>query len=182
MLGIVAIIGHHNSGKTRLIANLIPVLASRGLRVGTIKHAPHLDPIDATGSDTALHLEAGAARVLLWGEQAFAEFAPIATSRLATEIRRRFADCDLVLVEGTKRGPFPKVEVYRRQRDLPTQPLAGEIDVSAVITADSVALPDDVVQLKPGALEDIADLIEELALASPDDGLRPEGSYATLDP
>jgi len=61
-----------------------------------------------------------------------------------------------------KAGPFPKIEVYRRTRDIPREPLAGEIDVRAVITDDPVALPDDVEVLSPGHLLDIADLVESL--------------------
>jgi len=56
-------------------------------------------------------------------------------------IERLFAGYDLVLVEGYKHGPFPKIEVYRRL-DTRADPLAGEVDVIAVVTKEKVALPD----------------------------------------
>jgi len=75
-------------------------------------------------------------------------------------IERLFPDYDLVLVEGYKHGPFPKIEVYRRL-DTRAGPLAGEVDVVAVVTKEKVALPDGVKVLSPRRPDEIADFIEE---------------------
>jgi len=162
VIPIVSIVGHHDSGKTRLITQLIPILVARGLRVGTVKHAPHLERIDVPGSDSAVHLKSGATRVLLRAEETSALFWPH-HEKLATDIDRLFAGCDLVLVEGDKRGPFPKIEVFRRGLEVAREPLAGEVDVAGVVTEERVALPDGVEVFSPHEGERIADFIETMA-------------------
>jgi len=163
MVRAVSFIGHHNSGKTRLLTQLIPLLSERGYRVGSVKHAPHLELLDARESDSAQHRAAGADRVLLVGATSSALFWSNRTEEdVAATITRLFSGLDIVLVEGLKSGPFPKIEVYRRSHHVPREPLAGQVDVRAVITDDPVALPDDVDLLSPGQLLDIADLVESL--------------------
>jgi len=164
MVRAVSFIGHHDSGKTRLLTRLVPLLNERGYRVGSVKHAPHLEDFEARESDSSQHRASGVERVLLIGETSSALYwqnDPEGT--IVSTIHRLFAGLDLVLVEGFKHGPFPKIEVYRRSRDIPREPLAGEIDVRAVITDDAVALPDDVDLLSPSRLLDIADLVESIA-------------------
>ena len=164
MVRAVSFIGHHDSGKTRLLTRLVPLLSERGFRVGSVKHAPHLETFEARESDSSQHRAAGVERLLLVGETSSAlywENDP--EDAIAETIHRLFSGLDLVLVEGFKHGPFPKIEVYRRSRDIPREPLAGEIDVRAVITDDAIALPDDVELLSPTQLLDIADLVESIA-------------------
>ncbi len=161
MIPAVSFIGHHDSGKTRLLSRLIPYLVDRGFNVGAVKHAQHLTASDAPGSDSALLAGAGAEPVLLLGESS----ATLRWTRSPEEgierlIDRLFPDCDFVLVEGMKRGPLPKIEVFRRGRELAREPLAGEIDVLAVITSDRVAAPDGTLVLSPNDLPGIAELLE----------------------
>lgn len=162
MIPTVSFIGHHNSGKTRLLAQLIPLLTERGYRVGAVKHAPHLDEADVPGSDSAIHLDAGANRVLLRSSSGSALYWRHEEERLEDGIDRLFAGCDLVLIEGCKRGPFPKIEVFRYGREIAREPLAGEIDVVAVVTEDRAALPDDVALLSPHDLHEVGDFVEAL--------------------
>jgi len=161
MIPAVSFIGHHNSGKTRLLSRLIPYLVDRGFHVGAIKHAPHLNAPDDTETDSGSLGAAGAEPVLLLGEST-AIFTWKRTSGEGTQdlIDRLFPDCDLVLVEGMKRGPLPKIEVFRRGRDVAREPLAGEIAVLAVLTDDRIAAPDGTVVLSPRDLPRIADLLE----------------------
>jgi len=161
MRPVISFIGYHDSGKTRLLTQLIPLFAERGYRVGTVKHAPHLTESDAAGSDSNQHRTAGANRVLLVGEATAALYWDRDPEDDPQQmIERFFPDCDIVLIEGWKRSPFPKIEVYRRNREIPQEPLAGEIDVIAVITEDTVALPDDVPVLSPRRPLDIVEFIE----------------------
>jgi len=163
MVRAISFIGHHDSGKTRLLARLAPLLAERGYRIGSIKHAPHLEDADVSGSDSSMHRAAGIERVLLVAETSSALFwTNDATVPLDATVERHFADLDLVLVEGFKTGPFPKIEVYRRSPNLALEPLAGEIDVVAVISDDPIALPDGIAVLSPNRLLDIADFVETL--------------------
>jgi len=163
MLPAVSIIGRHNSGKTALIARLIPALVARGFRVGTAKHAPHLESLDKPGSDSAAHFRAGAHRVLLLGAHTSALFWKHDPADLPAAIDQTLGDCDLVLIEGGKAEAYPKIEVFRRAADLTEDPLAGEIDVAAVVTDDRIPLPDGVERIATRDLERIADLIETIA-------------------
>ncbi len=165
MIPAVSFIGHHDSGKTRLLSRLIPFLVDRGFRVGAIKHAPHLAATDDFGADSGALAAAGAEPVLLLGESdAVLTWKRSPEEGIDRLTERFFPDCDFVLVEGLKRGPLPKIEVFRRGRDLAREPLAGEIDVIAVVTDDRIAAPDGTVVLSPSDLPEIADLLESTLL------------------
>jgi molybdopterin-guanine dinucleotide biosynthesis protein MobB len=109
----VAIVGRSNTGKTELICRLIPRLAARGLRVAVLKHSHHpdLDPGDQ-GKDTWRYRQAGAQTVALaapglWHvTHVFSGEPP-----LEQVLPSLAAAADLVLVEGYKTGPLPKVAV-----------------------------------------------------------------------
>jgi len=170
MIPAVAFIGHHESGKTRIVVEITKRLTERGYRVGTVKHAPDLDEVDAPGTDSTLHLEAGAVRTLLRGETTSAlYFEQGETDDLENEFDVLFTGCDLIVIEGYKRGPWPKIEVFRRGRDLRREPLAGEIDVLAVVTDEHVALPDGVRRFGAHDFERIADLVEAVIAGTDDD-------------
>jgi molybdopterin-guanine dinucleotide biosynthesis protein MobB len=145
---VLSVVGRSGSGKTTLVASAARWLSERGYAVGTVKHAPGLTAVDRPESDSARHRAAGAIRSLLWGaEEAALFWTPGGDSDLMGAIERLFSDCDLVLVEGWKRGPYPKIEVYRRAAAWPEGPLAGEIDVLAVVSDDPIAVPDGVAVL-----------------------------------
>ena len=161
MVPVVAFIGHHGSGKTRLLTRLIPLLVERGYRVGTVKHAPHEEELDHPDKDSSRHRAAGAEQTLVVGKTGYALFWEDVTDEpIEQVIERLLPEYDIVLAEGFKHGPFPKIEVYRRL-DTRAEPLAGEIDVVAVITKEHVALPDGVKILSPRHPEKIADFLEE---------------------
>ena len=52
MIPTVSIVGHHDSGKTRIISRVIPMLVERGFRVGTVNDSPPLESIDAPATDS----------------------------------------------------------------------------------------------------------------------------------
>jgi molybdopterin-guanine dinucleotide biosynthesis protein MobB len=170
MIPAIAFIGHHETGKTRIVVEVTKRLTERGYRVGTVKHAPDLEEVDAPGTDSAEHLKAGAVRTLLRGETTSAlYFHHGETDDLPSEIDALFAGCDLVVIEGYKRGPWPKVEVFRRGRDLRREPLAGEIDVLAVVTDERVALPDGARRFGTRDIEALADFVEAVLAGDEDD-------------
>ena len=161
MIPIVSFIGHHNAGKTRLLTRLTETLTERGLRVGAVKHAPHLEITDTQGTDSQQLRESGACRMLLLGsDSAVLTWPSPSIEDLEQDIHRLFSDCDIVLVEGLKHAPFPKVEVFRRTGQVAQEPLAGELDVVAVVSDAAIALPVGTASFSPNDREAIADFLE----------------------
>ena len=112
---VFGIAGYSGSGKTTLLERLIPRLTARGLKVSVIKHTHHGFDIDRPGTDSYRHREAGAHEVMLacgvrWALMKELRDAP---EPGLDDLLARLEPCDLVLVEGFKREPIPKVEVYR---------------------------------------------------------------------
>ena len=107
--------GYSGSGKTTLLEQLLPRLNAKGLRVAVIKHAHHAFDIDKPGKDSYRHRAAGASEVLIASDQRWVlmhELRGEGEPSLAA-LTARLSPCDLVLVEGYKREPIPKLEIYR---------------------------------------------------------------------
>jgi len=164
MIRAVSFIGESGSGKTMLIAQLVPLLRARGHRVGTAKHAPHSATLDLADKDSFRHRAAGAERTLVVAESNLALFSERDPGEpLERTIERTFAGCDLVLLEGFKRGSFPKIEVYcPRGQDAP-RPLCWEIEVIAAVTTARDLLPPGTRVLSPAEpLRIVEFLVERL--------------------
>lgn len=109
--------GWSGSGKTTLIEKLIPLFVARGLKVTLVKHAHHTFDVDQPGKDSYRHRHAGCSEVLVTSSRRWAlmhELRGAAEPGLAEHLAR-LSPCDLVLVEGFKREPIPKLEVYRAE-------------------------------------------------------------------
>lgn len=118
---VIGLAGWSGAGKTTLLTRLIPHLNAQGVRVSVIKHAHHQFDVDVPGKDSWRHREAGAAEVLVASSNRWAlmhELRGAAEPRLA-ELLSKLATVDLVVVEGFKREPHRKVEVYRAANDKP---------------------------------------------------------------
>ena len=112
---MIGFAGWSGAGKTTLLRRLIPALVAQGLRVSTLKHAHHGFDIDQPGKDSWEHREAGATEVLIGSSRRWAlmhELRDQAEPGLPT-LLARLSPVDLVLIEGFKRGPQPKIEVHR---------------------------------------------------------------------
>ena len=112
---IFGVAAYSGSGKTTLIENLVPLMVARGLRVSVIKHAHHAFDVDRPGKDSYRHRQAGAGEVLVSSGARWAlmhELRNESEPELPT-LLERLAPCDLVLVEGFKKQPIPKIEVHR---------------------------------------------------------------------
>jgi molybdopterin-guanine dinucleotide biosynthesis adapter protein len=114
VLGFAAFSG---TGKTTLLARLIPQLAQLGVRVALIKHAHHDFDIDYPGKDSYVLRKAGAQQVLVASDRRSALITEYPETRepslpgLVTALDRN--RCDLVLVEGFRHVPFAKIELHR---------------------------------------------------------------------
>ncbi|MNH77447.1 Molybdopterin-guanine dinucleotide biosynthesis adapter protein [compost metagenome] len=114
---VYQIVGYKNTGKTHLVSRLVAHFAAKGLRVAVIKHDLHGFEMDKVGTDTYQHRAAGAAAVAITSPErtAILEEKGAALSDLIV----RFAEYDLVLVEGFKQETYPKLVILREKKDLP---------------------------------------------------------------
>jgi molybdopterin-guanine dinucleotide biosynthesis protein B len=138
---VFGIAGWSGSGKTTLVLRLIPELRRRGLGVSTVKHAHHEFDVDQPGKDSYRHREAGAAEVMVASARRWAlmrEHRGAAEPGLL-ELLRAMSPVDLVLVEGFKRHPHPKLEVHRPSLG---KPLLCREDRTVIAIATDVAMPD----------------------------------------
>ena len=107
--------GWSGSGKTTLIDRLVPRFRAQGWVVSLVKHAHHDFDIDRAGKDSFRHREAGCEEVLVTSSLRWALMHELrgATQLSLEGALARITPCDLVLVEGFKAAPIPKLEVYR---------------------------------------------------------------------
>ena len=112
---IIGLAGWSGAGKTTLVAKLIPAITARSLRVSTIKHAHHAFDVDRPGKDSYAHRMAGATEVLVSSQNRFALMHELrgAPELTLPQLLAKLSPVDLVLVEGYKREPHPKLEVFR---------------------------------------------------------------------
>jgi molybdopterin-guanine dinucleotide biosynthesis protein B len=114
LIPIVSIVGRSNTGKTTLIEKLIPELRRRGYRVATIKHNIHGFDIDHEGKDSWRHKEAGARLTVIASPHRIAVIEDVSKDYELSELRDRYIrDVDIILSEGFKGNPHPKIEVVR---------------------------------------------------------------------
>lgn len=104
---ILGIVGFSNSGKTTLIEKLLPELRSRGLRAAVIKHDAHPTAFDQPGKDSYRFTRAGAeiTAVTSGAQTMWIENRPLSPEELA----ERIEGVDLILAEGFKAAPWPKL-------------------------------------------------------------------------
>jgi molybdopterin-guanine dinucleotide biosynthesis protein B len=137
---VLGVVGWSGSGKTTLLAALIPALRGRGLSVSTVKHAHQGFDMDRPGKDSYRHREAGAHEVLVATSRRWALLHEVdGPEPPLPELLARLSPVDLVLVEGFKTHPFPKLEVYRPALGKP--PIWPDQPGVAAIATDA-ALPD----------------------------------------
>lgn len=134
---ILGISGWKNSGKTGLTVRLVEELTARGYRVSTIKHAHHDFDIDKVGADSFRHRQAGAHEVTIVSGTRYAIMHELRGNPEPAfeEVLSRLSPCDIVVIEGYKREPVPKIEA-RRLEAKSRVPLAPEDPHIVAIAAD----------------------------------------------
>lgn len=111
---VVSLVGKPDSGKTTLLEKLIPELKHQGYKVGTIKHHVHEFEMDKPGKDTWRHKQAGANTVVLSSPTGIGLVRDTKKDSTIEElVARYFHDVDIIITEGYKRAPMPKIEVFR---------------------------------------------------------------------
>jgi molybdopterin-guanine dinucleotide biosynthesis protein B len=177
---IVSIVGKSDSGKTTLLEALIKALGQRGYRIAVIKHAAEAFEPDTPNKDSWRFSQAGSEVSAISSKDTLA-----ITRRLETDsdpqalLQYVGADCDLVLTEGFKQYPYPKIEVIRGEQGLDLVSPAEQL--LAIVTDKPVNAK--VPQFDKGEVDKIADLIEQKYLAGATDSvdLFVNGRYIPLD-
>ena len=133
--------GWSGSGKTTLIINLIPELVGRGLSVSTMKHAHHNFDIDQPGKDSYEHRQAGASEVMISASNRWALMHEVRENNEPSfdELIVHMTPVDLLLVEGFKWHPHPKMEVHR---PVVGKPLLQTTDPAIIAVASDEKLND----------------------------------------
>ena len=150
--------GWSGSGKTTLIEKLIPRFVKRGLKVSLVKHAHHTFDVDHPGKDSYRHRHAGATEVLVTSSRRWVLMHELRGAQEPTfeEQIRHVSPCDLLIVEGFKFAPIPKLEVWRAE---PGEGMLHPNDPHIVAVASDAKVEARVPVLDLNAHEDIAAFI-----------------------
>jgi molybdopterin-guanine dinucleotide biosynthesis protein B len=137
---MIGIAGWKNSGKTTLVVRLVEELTARGFAVATVKHAHHGFQIDSADMDSARHRRAGARETAIVSPNCWAlvkELRGEPEPTLETMVAE-LAPCDVVIVEGYKRAPIPKIEVRRSAAASHSQLAYSDSNVIAIAADHAV--------------------------------------------
>ena len=162
---IIGLAGWSGAGKTTLVAKLIPSITARGLTVSTLKHAHHAFDVDQPGKDSYMHRMAGATEVLVSSQNRFALMHELrgAPELALPELLAKLTPVDLVIIEGYKRDPHPKLEVFRASVGKPL--LQPEDDCIVAIATDAPLPQATVPVLMLDDVAGIADMLQAEALS-----------------
>jgi molybdopterin-guanine dinucleotide biosynthesis protein B len=129
---IINIIGAgRKRGKTKLIEVLIKELTQMKYHVSTIKHISK-GSFDTTQKDTWRHLKAGAKKVIAISRNELVCIQNINSPLLDTAIAELGNHADIVLIEGFKKAPYPKIIVAKTISDV--KKLMNEVNSVIAIT------------------------------------------------
>ncbi len=109
----VIIAGWSGSGKTTLVEKLLPVLKSKKLKVGTVKHHHGALELDKPGKDSWRHRKAGADKTIIASPDCVGVVMTVDHEPVLDELIPYINDMDLIIVEGYKKEKRPKVEIFR---------------------------------------------------------------------
>lgn len=164
---ILGIAAYSGTGKTTLLRKLLPILSSRGIRVGMVKHAHHSFDVDTPGKDSYELRKAGAAQMLIASRSRWALMVERSREKdpqldeVLLELDQ--AVLDLILVEGFKNERFPKIEL--RRKGLKGVPFYSDDDtIIAVATDEPGGLDTALPVLDLNRPEAIADFIVDKVL------------------
>ncbi|MEL6299254.1 MAG: molybdenum cofactor guanylyltransferase MobA [Pseudomonadota bacterium] len=157
------VVGWKSSGKTTLTAALIAELRARGLTVHSMKHAHHAFRVDEAQTDSARHRKAGASRVGLTSGRRTALITEDGGARTDAgafnEMLTRMGPADILIVEGFKRAPIPKIEARRRGASEATPIAETDPHVIAIATDDPGSVRSSLPVVSLDAVARVADLI-----------------------
>ncbi|MGQ9655533.1 MAG: molybdopterin-guanine dinucleotide biosynthesis protein B [Thermodesulfobacteriota bacterium] len=167
MTPIISVVGTSGSGKTTLLEKLIPELKSRGYRLAVVKHDAHSFEIDHEGKDSWRLKAAGADVVVISSPAKIAMIEDTHKDHTLEEISHRIANrVDIIISEGFKRAPHPKIEVFRAAHG---RGLLCTSQDNILAIASDVPLKTEVPCVHIDDVKSLADLIERRFLGNKED-------------
>ncbi|KAF1085799.1 Molybdopterin-guanine dinucleotide biosynthesis adapter protein [Sporotomaculum syntrophicum] len=157
---VIGLTGFSNTGKTTFLVKLIAELKKRGYQVGVVKHTHHHVEFDQLGKDTWRHAQAGADVVALATPDGVSMVRKYESDPGPEAVISMISGVDIILVEGYKRGNWPKIEVYRH--DVSERPDIPGDELLAVVS--DVPLDSRAPFFEPDDVAGVAELIEKFAL------------------
>ena len=151
------------TGKTTLLKQVIPLLKQKELRVAVIKHAHHHFDLDQPGKDSFELRKAGADKTIICTTTRMAVITEFPTPDAEPPLQDIIDSIDtesfdLILVEGYKHLPFPKIELHRKSVG---KPYLYQQDPNIIAIACDAELPHptDITVLDINDVEGVAELI-----------------------
>jgi molybdopterin-guanine dinucleotide biosynthesis protein MobB len=122
---VLAVCGFSGSGKTTLLEAAIPHLIARGLAVAAVKHDSHGFVVDQEGKDSERLFRAGATVALRGPAEQFFRRSASSALTLEATLSDLARDHDLLLVEGHKATPLPKLWMGNAETSSPPEHVTG---------------------------------------------------------
>ncbi len=160
MIPVLFVAGYSNSGKTTVLVNIVKILKRRGFRVGVIKHAAHGYVFDSPGKDSHRCFEAGADSVMVVGPDSLTVHERCDNSLTFEDACSKITGVDLIVVEGFKKSPGPKIEVVRK--GYPGKRLSGVEEIIAIVSDEPVK--DKVPCFSNDQLDELVDYVIDYLL------------------
>jgi molybdopterin-guanine dinucleotide biosynthesis adapter protein len=158
MRSVISLVGKSSSGKTTLMEKLITELKRRGLKVAIVKHSHHADDLDTAKKDTWRFTQAGAELSAINSLDNLAIYRRMDHFFDPQEISTFILwDYDIILTEGFKGSPYPKIEVHRAEQG--KELLTDTKLLLGVVTDEQLTVR--VPQYSHDDVAGIADLIEK---------------------
>lgn len=160
---ICGFVAYSGTGKTTLLEKLIPILREKGLRIGLIKHAHHEFDIDHSGKDSYRLRKAGASETLVASGQRWALIHEETETRQDPDLNQLIArlnqqQLDLILVEGFKNIPFPRIELQRKILEKPLM-FPHDDSIIAIACDDDMEIDAGITRLDINDVQAIASFI-----------------------
>ena len=152
-----------NTGKTTLLEKILPLLVEKGIRTAVIKHTHHNFETDKPGKDSYRLHQAGSQQTLLVSPKRQALVMETPDNNELPDIqslveRLDTSQLDLVLAEGFKHEPIPKIEVFRSDV---SKNLLCENDKNIIAVCSDIEpdLPENIILLDINKPEEVAEFI-----------------------
>lgn len=142
----VAFTGPSNSGKTTLILKLArKLIHERDLKVAIIKHDPKDKArFDVEGKDSYKFSDTGA-EVIVTSPNRTTYFSQRHSE--LDEMIRLFDSFDLLLVEGLKNLPLPRISIFRNTIDPDYIPYMDAVATDDSVDIESYSIPEEIERL-----------------------------------